>query len=99
MNERRSAERIKGPFDARWSGASGVCRVPDLSINGCYINSLSSQAVDSKMVVTLVTPKGQTLELPGVIVSVDAGIGFAVRFTDLPEAVRTALADWIASAR
>ena len=94
--ERRSTPRVQGPFNATWSGASGPgCRVPDLSVHGCYINTLSAPALGEQLTVTFVTDQGRTLHLNGEVRTVDLGIGFSVQFAEMAPEDLTALALWI----
>lgn len=94
--ERRRAPRVSGPFNATWSGASGpACRVPDLSADGCYVNSLSAPPRGTQLTITFITDQGQTLHLHGEVRAVDPGIGFSVQFSDMPAEDLTALAAWI----
>ena len=94
--ERRRTPRVRGPFNATWSGASGPgCRVPDLSVHGCYINTLSAPALGEQLTVTFVTDQGRTLHLKGDVRTVDLGIGFSVQFTEMATDDLMALAAWI----
>ncbi len=96
--ERRRAPRVSGPFDATWSGASGpACRVPDLSADGCYVNSLSAPARGTLVTITFLTDQGQTLHLDGEVRAVDPGIGFSVQFAEMAPDDLSALATWIGS--
>ena len=95
-NERRSANRFHGPFDGGWNGESGTreCRITDLSVGGCFVDSLSNNAVGTKVRV-FVTIGTQTLRLRAEVIYVDRVQGFAVAFKDNDASVMTALADAI----
>jgi hypothetical protein len=94
--ERRRAPRVSGPFNATWTGASGPsCRVPDLSADGCYVNSLSAPPRGTQLTITFITDQGQTLHLNGEVRAVDPGIGFSVQFAEMAPDDLTALAAWI----
>lgn len=100
MSERRRSPRIAGPFDARWSGsAGGPCRLPDISLTGCYVSSLTSQPVGSEVTITLTTDAGTPLSLTGKVVSVDAGLGFGVEFVRLTDADLQQLQAWLDARR
>lgn len=86
VNERRQHRRVARPFEGRFSGSSGntVCRIADISLGGCFVQSLASPAPGEEVVVTVVVGN-HTLVFPGTVVYVDAGMGFAVRFRDIPQ--------------
>lgn len=93
-NERRSARRIPGPFDGGWNGESGSreCRITDLSAGGCFIDSLSNNAVGTKVNVQI-RLAGQVFQLRAVVAYVDRVQGFAVTFTNNDAATMQAFAD------
>lgn len=93
--ERRRTPRVSGPFTATWSGASGPCRVPDLSVHGCYVTCLATPAVGSLVTLTFVTDQAETLEVKGEVQAIDPGIGFSVLFVETPADDLEALAAWI----
>ncbi len=91
QNERRSAKRIAGPFDGGWNGQAGTrqCRITDLSVGGCFIDSLSNTGMGSQVKVHFQLG-GQYLELRAEVVYVDKIQGFAVAFKDNdPEIMKT----------
>ena len=64
VRERRRTPRVSGPFTATWTGASGpACRVPDVSVHGCFVNSLSAPAVGSLITLTFSTDQARTLDV------------------------------------
>lgn len=85
-DERRKHNRLARPFEGSYSGASGAtrCRINDISLGGCFVHSLSSPGKGESIVVT-VTIGSHNLTFPGTVVYADAGMGFAVRFNDIPE--------------
>jgi hypothetical protein len=80
--ENRRHARITRPFDGNWRGASGAsrCRISDLSLGGCYVQSLASPTAGEQTVVTIRFGNEQSLSLTGKVVYVDAAMGFAVEF-------------------
>jgi PilZ domain len=80
--DRRSHERLKGPFDGSWDGSSGMrtCRVTDLSAGGCFIDAMASPEVGSSVNVSIQLD-GRTFVVPATVAYVDRVQGFAVRFT------------------
>lgn len=96
-NERRSAKRLPGPYDGGWNGESGTreCRITDLSVGGCFIDSFATSGVGGKVTVD-VRLSGQSFRLKAEVVYVDKVQGFAVRFADNDPAVLQHLSDAIA---
>ena len=82
-NERRSFNRLAGPYDGSWDGASGMrdCRVTDLSPGGCFIDAYASNPVGAR-ITTEIKLSGQSFRLHSEVVYVDRVQGFAVRFLD-----------------
>jgi hypothetical protein len=98
-NERRGATRLVGPFEGTWDGASGRrdCRITDLSVGGCFIDTLASQPVGARVRIDL-TLRGEAFQVPGEVVYIDRVQGFAVKFLDQDAPDRERLADAIAAA-
>jgi hypothetical protein len=98
-NERRGAARLVGPFEGTWDGASGrrECRITDLSVGGCFLDTLAHQPVGAHIRVEL-TLRGQAFQLPGEVVYVDRVQGFAVKFLDQDAPERQRFAHAIAAA-
>ena len=96
-NERRSYNRLPGPYDGGWDGASGMrdCRITDLSPGGCFIDVYASNPVGAT-VTTEIKLAGQAFRLRSEVVYVDRVQGFAVRFLeDNDPAVLKALTELI----
>lgn len=93
-NERRSARRLPGPFDGGWNGESGSreCRITDLSIGGCFVDSLSNNAVGTRVNVQI-RLLGRTHQLRAMVAYVDKIQGFAVTFKDNDAATLGAFED------
>ena len=95
--ERRSHNRLPGPYDGGWDGASGMrdCRITDLSPGGCFIDVYASNPVGAA-VTTEIKLEGQAFRLRSEVVYVDRVQGFAVRFLeDNDPAVLKALSELI----
>jgi hypothetical protein len=95
--ERRRTPRVPGPFMATWPGASAPCRVPDLSVHGCYVSCLSTPPVGSLITLTFVTDRAHTLQVKGEVQAADPGIGFSLLFVETPADDLEALAAWVGS--
>jgi hypothetical protein len=95
-NERRGAARLAGPFEGTWDGASGrrECRITDLSVGGCFIDTLAHQPVGTPVRIEL-RLRGQAFQLAGEVVYVDRVQGFAVKFLEQDPPQRQQLADAI----
>jgi hypothetical protein len=94
--ERRQKPRLAGPYDASWSGASGLrhCRITELSAGGCFIDSFTSAEPGASLIVT-VSLADRQFTLPAEVVYIDTVQGFGVRF--LPSDDATALAEVVAA--
>jgi Tfp pilus assembly protein PilZ len=80
---RRLHRRITGPYDGNWDGSAGArdCRVTDLSVAGCFIDSFSRPEMGGEVIIT-VGLAGRSFTLPGKVVHVDPVQGFGVQFTE-----------------
>ena len=92
--ERRRAERRSVRLDCRVEGASGraSARVSDLSITGCYVDTCVQFMHHARVTVSVNINAARILLLPGTVMAIHAGQGFAIRFDDLPDATRDCLA-------
>ena len=63
----------------------------DLSLTGCYVDSIISVAENEPLTLNLKLPDGDWLTIGGVIVYVFPGTGFGIRFRDLDERQTSAL--------
>lgn len=82
--ERRQHERYKRALEGQWNGASGTgtCRITDISLGGCFIQTLAMPAVGEDTTVTIHLGSHH-LALAGRIVYVEQGMGFSVQFRDV----------------
>ncbi|HZH91903.1 MAG TPA: PilZ domain-containing protein [Pyrinomonadaceae bacterium] len=93
-NERREDKRARVSIEAWWEGQSGrqEARVSDLSMGGCFIDTLSRAEIGELIVFAIKQPDGRWLQLRGQVASVDAHVGFSIAFTYLTEDEQHALA-------
>lgn len=93
-NERREDKRARVSIQAWWEGLSGrhEARVSDLSMGGCFIDTLSKAEIGELIVFAIKRPDGKWLQLRGQVASVDEHVGFSLAFTYLTEDEQQALA-------
>ncbi len=98
-DERRRHRRVPALFEVVWQGAAGrhEARTSDLSMGGCFIDTIAQAAVGEAVTVKLRLPAGGWLELRGEVAYQFPGIGFGVRFTGASEADRRRL-EWLVKA-
>jgi hypothetical protein len=81
------------------TGTRLSARTSDLSLTGCYVDTLNPTPVNAIVQVHL-THAGEELELPARVVYVSPRLGMGVRFDDdLPPAKLAVLDRWIAEAK
>jgi hypothetical protein len=85
--DRRTHERLKGPFDGSWDGSSGMrtCRITDLSAGGCFIDAIAAAEVGSTVNISIELD-GRKFVVPATVAYIDRVQGFAVRFRPGDEA-------------
>ena len=79
--DRRTHERLRGPFDGSWDGSSGMrtCRITDLSAGGCFVDAIASPEVGSRTNISIELD-GQKYVVPAMVAYQDRVQGFALRF-------------------
>jgi hypothetical protein len=84
--EKRSHSRLAVNFPTKWSGSSSAIgsRVEDVSLGGCFVNTLAMVQTDEVIGLEFRLPSGRWVQVAGKIVSYQPGIGFGVQFTGLP---------------
>jgi hypothetical protein len=94
MADKRRDERVSLPLEARCEGLSGkyTARLSDVSIGGCYVETLALVAVGERIRFEIQLPTGRWLPLHGEVVYHQQNLGFGVRFTELSELDREMLA-------
>ena len=96
-NERREDARSHVSIEAWWEGLSGrhQARVSDLSLGGCFIDSLGKADIGELILFAIKQPDGSWLQLRGQVASTDQHVGFSLAFTYLTEDEQHALAELI----
>ena len=87
MEDRREEERRDVSLEVRWEGGSGhhTARVSDLSLGGCYLDTLGQATVGEIVGLEIKLPDGTWLPLRGTVAFYNPGLGFSVCFTFLTE--------------
>ena len=92
MRERRSDDRVSGPFNGKRLGLLDVpIRICNLGLGGCFVESSHESTAGERIVLEADLPGEDTLVLTGIILPRPLDVGFAVRFVDLPDETREAL--------
>jgi hypothetical protein len=94
-DERRTAERVPLPLEAKWAGQSGLhaARISDVSMGGCYIESLGEVSVGERIDFEVQLPTGKWMHLNGRVAFRHPNMGFGVRFRELSELEMNLLED------
>src|SRR6266850_4988381 len=97
VKNRRIDDRISTNFPARWDGISGTqeARIEDLSLSGCFVNTIGRVDVGEIVGVEIKLPSGEWLQLRGEVTSFQTGIGFGVLFTFLTDDEEQALRELV----
>ena len=85
MIEQRVEPRTDICLEANWDGRSGNCvaRMTDLSVTGCYVDSLGEVKVGEILGFEIQLPGGEWLYLEGEVMHAKPRLGFGIRFIDL----------------
>ena len=86
-DERRSEERVPVSLPVRWDGGAGLqeARIEDISLGGCFVNSIGRVDIDEVVTLEIKMPDGEWLLLRGEVASYQPGIGFGLLFTFLTD--------------
>ena len=87
IEDRREEERKDITLEARWEGGSGrhPARVSDISLGGCYLDTLGQVEVGEVIGVEIKLPDGGWLPLRGSVAFYHPGLGFSICFTFLTD--------------
>jgi hypothetical protein len=83
----REHERVPFLVEIVLESSSGKreARISDISMGGCYVDSIATVRDGEAVAFDLVHPSGQRLPFTGTVSYVLEGFGFGVRFTDLTD--------------
>jgi hypothetical protein len=84
--QRRTLVSIE--IELEWLSLRRLARITDISIGGCFINSLKPIPAGERIAFRIKDGNGVDLALNGQVVYVYTGLGFGVRFVDLVESER-----------
>ncbi|MGH9945935.1 MAG: PilZ domain-containing protein [Pyrinomonadaceae bacterium] len=95
----REEERKDFIAQIELESASGrrEARVSDISLGGCYVDTIVSVAVGESVRFELIQPNGGRLTFAGLVVYHLSGMGFGVQFTDLNKEQKQFLEEMIGS--
>jgi hypothetical protein len=84
-DERRGEQRYLLPLEVRWESLSGkyAARINDLSLSGCYIETLALVTPGEEIHFEVRLPTGFWMPLRGTIVYQQSNLGFGVKFAQL----------------
>lgn len=87
MAEKRKNPRVPILLDVLWESATGKyeARTSDVSLGGCFIDTIGQVAVGETISFKLHLPSGQWIELQGEVKYELPRIGFGVKFKDVSE--------------
>ena len=91
-SDRRSADRVSGPFDAwRLGVLETPVRIYDISMGGCFVNAMHEQERGVIVTLKVQMPSEGWIELKARTLYRRPGFGFAVRFVDMDRETRSRL--------
>jgi hypothetical protein len=79
----RTSERLLANLPVRWEGLSGTlgARTEDISVSGCFVNTLSVATPGESIRLEIRLPSGDWLPVNAQVRSYLSGTGFGVEFT------------------
>ena len=92
--ERRREERVSLMLDVRWENLSGkhTARISDLSLSGCYVETLGQVTVGEVVRFEVHLPTGRWMPLIGEVVYQLPAMGFGLQFRTMTRMQREVLA-------
>lgn len=100
-DERRRANRGTIFLEATWVGDAGRhgARVSDMSLGGCYLDTIAQAAVGEILTINVQLPEGPWITLQGRVAHLQSNLGFGIRFTNLSDDQRKFVIQLIAATR
>jgi hypothetical protein len=91
--DRRTDERVPGPFDAWRAGILETpVRIFDISLGGCFVHAMHEQERGVVVLLKIHLPEAGWFELNAETLYRRPGFGFGVRFIDTPPETQACLA-------
>jgi Tfp pilus assembly protein PilZ len=92
-DERRNQERVPTSIEVLWIGNAGKyeSRTSDLSLGGCFVDTVGHVELGNIITVTLRLPAGESMEIEGEVVYTYPSMGFGLRFTSVSDSDRRKL--------
>ena len=92
-DEKRRHGRIPLVMEASWdgSGSKSVARTTDISVTGCFIDTLGQVGVGDTLNLRFKPPDGEYISVQGKVMYQQTGLGFGVRFTKISDSDRLRL--------
>ena len=83
----RQFERISVSFEIMLESSSGrrSARISDLSMEGCFVDTILDAAEAERVVFDVKLPTGEPVQLSGKVTYAMPRIGFGIRFDELTE--------------
>jgi PilZ domain len=96
-NELRRYKRVPLILEVRLESLSGkhTARTGDISLGGCYIESLGAVMPGEHLSFAVQLPTGRWISFRGQVTYRLPNMGFGVRFTNIPEIERNMLSQLI----
>lgn len=90
MNMLRQQRRtlVSIEIELEWLSLRRIARITDISIGGCFINSLKPIPAGERIAFRIKAGEDIDITVNGEVVYVYTGLGFGVRFVDLTDADR-----------
>jgi len=96
-HDQRKAERVPVVLEASWDGCTSPGRVTDLSMDGCYLDTIGQAKPGDSVTINIQLPDGKLLVVSGIASYFQMHMGFGIQFTDLSEEQLAVLAELLAS--
>ena len=80
----RKHERVPLSLEAFSESSSGKreARISDLSMGGCYVDTIVTLPVGEEVIISIRMPTGEWMRLAGEVTHCFPGVGFGLRFND-----------------
>jgi len=83
--------------ELEFSSGKRTARISDISVGGCYIDTIAQVPVGEPMKLEIVSASGDSMQFSGKVAYHLDGFGFGVEFVNVTEAQREFLAMVIAA--